>query len=310
MYQRDEKNFDDICFTIFRCPFCENETMDLTLLPIVDKEQYADVDVQHTRELTLAKILDADFYFLHERKNCECTLKPILELIRVIYCFNHGALDFHNYIDYPFEKIKKIPINLNERSSVRSILFFDTETTGLPKNWKAPYKDLSNWPRLVQIAWIVADTKGNIIEEKDYLIKPDGFVISVDATNIHKISTIKALQNGHGLHYVLSQFNSCVKNVDFIVAHNMSFDINVVASEMYRSNIDSNIFEKNKICTMESTVNFCKLPGNYGYKFPKLCELYQKLFYTSIDEVHDAAVDIKTTVKCFFELIENETIRL
>lgn len=31
-------------------------------------------------------------------------------------------------------------------------LFFDTETTGLPKNWKAPVSDLNNWPRLVQLA--------------------------------------------------------------------------------------------------------------------------------------------------------------
>jgi len=33
-------------------------------------------------------------------------------------------------------------------------LFFDTETTGLPKNWKAPVTDLNNWPRLVQLAYL------------------------------------------------------------------------------------------------------------------------------------------------------------
>jgi len=36
-------------------------------------------------------------------------------------------------------------------------LFFDTETTGLPRNYKAPATDLANWPRLVQIAWLLAD---------------------------------------------------------------------------------------------------------------------------------------------------------
>ncbi|HET7116363.1 MAG TPA: hypothetical protein VFI29_07720 [Hanamia sp.] len=30
-------------------------------------------------------------------------------------------------------------------------LFFDTETTGLPKNWKAPVADLNNWPRLSEL---------------------------------------------------------------------------------------------------------------------------------------------------------------
>jgi len=33
-------------------------------------------------------------------------------------------------------------------------LFFDTETTGLPKKWKAPITDLDNWPRLVQLAYL------------------------------------------------------------------------------------------------------------------------------------------------------------
>ena len=35
-------------------------------------------------------------------------------------------------------------------------LFFDTETTGLPKSWKAPVTDTENWPRIVQIAWILS----------------------------------------------------------------------------------------------------------------------------------------------------------
>jgi hypothetical protein len=34
-------------------------------------------------------------------------------------------------------------------------LFFDTETTGLPKSWKAPVTDVNNWPRLVQLAFLL-----------------------------------------------------------------------------------------------------------------------------------------------------------
>ena len=50
-------------------------------------------------------------------------------------------------------------------------LFFDTETTGLPRNWKAPVTDLNNWPRMIQIAWILCDNKGNRIESNDFIIK-------------------------------------------------------------------------------------------------------------------------------------------
>ena len=42
-------------------------------------------------------------------------------------------------------------------------LIFDTETTGLPKNWKAPITDTDNWPRCVQIAWQLHDEMGELV---------------------------------------------------------------------------------------------------------------------------------------------------
>ena len=47
-------------------------------------------------------------------------------------------------------------------------LVFDTETTGLPKNFNAPLSDSDNWPRMVQIAWQLHDEDGNLIENQDY----------------------------------------------------------------------------------------------------------------------------------------------
>jgi len=53
-------------------------------------------------------------------------------------------------------------------------LFFDTETTGLPKNWKAPSSAVNNWPRMVQIAWVLADDEGNTLETFSAIIRPEG----------------------------------------------------------------------------------------------------------------------------------------
>ena len=64
-------------------------------------------------------------------------------------------------------------------------LIFDTETTGLPKNWNAPITDSDNWPRAIQIAWQLHDDMGNMIDHQDYLIRPDGFDIPYDAERIH-----------------------------------------------------------------------------------------------------------------------------
>jgi hypothetical protein len=53
---------------------------------------------------------------------------------------------------------------------------------------------------------------------------------------------------------------------------------------------------------MEKTTNFCAIQGPYGYKWPKLSELYFKLFQSNFEEAHNAAADIKATAKCFWEL--------
>jgi DNA polymerase-3 subunit alpha len=56
-------------------------------------------------------------------------------------------------------------------------LVFDTETTGLPQNFNAPLSDSDNWPRMVQIAWQLHDEEGKLIENQDYIIKPEGYDI-------------------------------------------------------------------------------------------------------------------------------------
>lgn len=181
-------------------------------------------------------------------------------------------------------------------------LFFDTETTGLPKNWKAPVTDLNNWPRLVQLAYLFYDKNGNKLSGGDYIIKPDGFTIPVEASKIHGISTERANQEGHGLLSVLKAFQSLIDQAEYLVAHNISFDEKIVGAEFLRNNMGDSIATKRKICTMQSTTNFCAIDGTYGYKWPKLSELHYKLFRTGFEEAHNAAIDISTNAKCFWEL--------
>ena len=95
-------------------------------------------------------------------------------------------------------------------------LIFDTETTGLPKNWNAPVSDIDNWPRCVQIAWQVHDSLGNCIENNDFLIKPDGYNIPYDSEKIHGISTELAEKDGYVLLDVLKLFNEAVKKSKFV----------------------------------------------------------------------------------------------
>ena len=181
-------------------------------------------------------------------------------------------------------------------------LFFDTETTGLPKNWNAPVQNVNNWPRMVQIAWLLYDNNGTRIDGKDFIIKPEGFSIPYNAERLHGISTEKATDEGQNLDFVLELFAGQIESADTLVAHNMSFDEKIVGAEFLRVGMPNSIPAKRKICTMESTTNFCAIDGPYGYKWPKLSELHYKLFRTGLEEAHNAAVDITATVKCFWEL--------
>ncbi len=181
-------------------------------------------------------------------------------------------------------------------------LFFDTETTGLPRNWKAPVTDLNNWPRMVQLAFLLCDPDGNEISGGDYIVKPEGYRIPADASRVHGITTERALLEGQPLREVLEVFNSLIPQAGSLVAHNISFDEKIIGAEFLRCHMPNSLNGKRKICTMESTTSFCAINGPYGYKWPKLSELHYKLFRTGFEEAHNAAADIKATVKCFWEL--------
>ena len=191
---------------------------------------------------------------------------------------------------------------------MNNYLFFDTETTGVPRNYKAPSSDTRNWPRLVQLAWILADEEGNRIHEGNLIVKPEGFVIPTDATKIHGITTQKALAEGILLKDAISMFKADLDLANFVVGHNVDFDKKIVGAEMVRLGMSDELGRKKSYCTMLSTTNFCKIPGPYGYKYPKLQELYKKLFGKEFDNAHNAMSDIEATEQCFWELRKRKLI--
>ena len=188
-------------------------------------------------------------------------------------------------------------------------IIFDTETTGLPRDWKAPITDTDNWPRAVQIAWQLHDDMGNLIEQKDYLIKPEGYDIPYDAERIHGISTALAEDQGVDLQSVLEEFNIALGKAKFVVGQNVGFDVNILGCEFVRKGIDSEMATKPVLdtCT-EATAKLCQIPGGRGGKFklPTLSELYKHLFGESFSEAHNATADVEATTRCFFELIRQE----
>ena len=110
-------------------------------------------------------------------------------------------------------------------------LIFDTETTGLPRNYNAPLSDFDNWPRLVQLAWQQHDASGKLLKQGNIIVKPNGFSIPYTSEKIHGISTQRALDEGTDLHDVLNEFAQVVSTSEYIAGHNIEFDLNIVGCE-------------------------------------------------------------------------------
>ena len=183
-------------------------------------------------------------------------------------------------------------------------LIVDTETAGLPQNWKAPISDSRNWPRMVQLAWSMYDGRGQRIESKSFIIRPEGFTIPATAAAVHGITTERALIEGVSLSSVLEAFVECLHQSQMIVAHNINFDAKIIGAELFRLNSPVQLMAKPQVCTMQASTNYCKIPGRYGYKWPTLTELHDVLFATGFEGAHDAMNDVNACAKCFFALKE------
>src|SRR5690625_1548788 len=190
-------------------------------------------------------------------------------------------------------------------------LIFDTETTGLPQNYAAPLTDFDNWPRCVQIAWQLHDATGKLLSAGDYIIRPDGFTIPFNSEKVHGISTERAKREGVPLSEAMDAFSRDLDRAEFVIGHNVDFDLSIMGSEYLRAGRENPLDGKSCIDTKDDATDYCKLEGGRGrYKWPTLSELHQKLFETDFEEAHNAAADVDATARCFLELVRLNVIRL
>lgn len=173
-------------------------------------------------------------------------------------------------------------------------LFFDTETTGLPRDYRAPLDNFANWPRIVELCYATIDTRWVCVA------KPDGWEIPAEVSRIH--GTEEALKIGQPVKDILAAFAEAVAKADVLVAHNMSFDKRIVGSEFLRAGMPNPIPAKPLVCTMKSTISYCRIPGKRGLKWPTLQELHGKLFGSGFEKAHSAGGDVTAMIRCFQEL--------
>jgi DNA polymerase-3 subunit epsilon len=195
------------------------------------------------------------------------------------------------------------------------VIVFDTETSGLP----SPTYN----PTIVQFSYVKFDMDtGTIEKEVDQIIQqPTGFVIPQESIHIHHVTNEQCATEGVNILGVLNDFFADVADCDKIIGHNVSFDIDRVASVLnkmthsrhpeevrrdYQQKLKylSSTMVPKLYCTMQSSIDLCNLvktnaKGKSYKKFPKLVELYQKLFETTPAGLHNSLVDVYACLRCY-----------
>ena len=203
---------------------------------------------------------------------------------------------------------------------MKSLIFIDTETNCFAdeigvNTYDRPFinnEGKVNYPRICQISWIVTSTSGEVLVERDFIIKPKDFLILPSAEGVHGISTEYALEHGYPIEDILEilKLDIDTYNCYKIIGHNVKFDAHMIEGEALRLR-DFSFFEEltnfhyEDTCTNSLVMRYVGGLDKRGrIKKPRLSELYIKLFGHSFDGAHNSLNDIRATKDCFFECVK------
>ena len=185
-------------------------------------------------------------------------------------------------------------------------LYYDTETTGLtPKR----NRTVDNMPRIVQLAAALIDDDDGEIASLNTVIQPDGWEVPTAASDVHGITTEKAHKYGIPIMAALLVFSTFCKVADQAVAHNEAYDTPVIDFECQRMNKPCRLYDIDRFCTMKATTDILKIPGPYGFKWPKLQEAHKFFFGFEFEDAHDALADVRACAKVHKHLLSDNEIK-
>ena len=184
---------------------------------------------------------------------------------------------------------------------MKNILFLKIETNGLPKGKVKEVKkdNLNCWPKVISIYYKIGhynkETKKIDIIYSCYSIVKVDFAINKYAQRVHQITDEMIQNEGIEIKSILNQLNNDIQkyNIQFIIGHNINFDYNIIHSEFFKNEIEF----KNENMKLIDTINF-----NHDYEYPKLEELFEKLYGRKFKKSHPRKSLINIVIKCFEKL--------
>lgn len=165
----------------------------------------------------------------------------------------------------------------------------DTETTGLIDNRTLP---LSSQPHVTEFYGCLADLEtGEVLSEVEHLIRPP-IAISEEITRITGI-TDELLKDAPRFMDVADEIISAIEAAPLVVAHNLSFDREMIDIEAER--LGRKIAWPRLLCTVEAT---CHLKG---FRL-NLQGLHEHLFGEPFANAHRARNDVVALLRVCVEL--------
>lgn len=195
---------------------------------------------------------------------------------------------------------------LIEHSMREFLLFVDTETSGIPRDWNKPYSSRGNWPHIAQLAWVVYTREGQEVKAENHYILPSDYDISPASATIHGLTLEFLRANGKPRHEVMERIHADLQQYQpLVVAHFMQLDYHMLGVGFYRAGLANPLPALPTFCTMITSARFVRYPPQRGLR---LGELYQRLFQEPLPREHDALVDAYATARCFFALRQQSDI--
>ena len=185
-------------------------------------------------------------------------------------------------------------------------LIFDCSGSEKVKDYKIPFSNYFSWPKVVHLSWIVLNSEFKPVEDFDCILTGEGRTISEDAAKFAKIDPEDIEKKGIDVEKALEAFNKSVEKSEYIFAHNLNSNENILAAEFMRNTMDIPMFKKERFCLMQEGTYFCKLPSKTGgYKWPTLPELHAACFHTTYTPANNARADVIAAARCFIKLMKS-----
>jgi len=174
-------------------------------------------------------------------------------------------------------------------------LIFDTETTGLVENATIADKHL---PDIIEFYGCLVDlATGEVGEDFHTLIKPRK-PIEEETTKITGLTDEK-LKDAPSWAAIASQVTSLIDKAELAIAHNASFDKEMVDLECARHSIK--LHWPPLLCTVEQTIHL------KGFRL-SLGALHELLFNEPFADAHRAKNDAQALLRCCVELYKRQLI--